>query len=551
MEKRLQEEREKVLLANLKTQQEAATAAKVEVAIKELQDKIRRDRRDQEQDELKHKLDARVQELESRLAQERETWVVTLKNQMLQRDAQDKDFESQLSGRLQEMERRWLEEKAVWQKTILAKDEELRNLRALSEKLKGVEVEWNKATHEKRVLETRVSELTQDRTESQVKVQKAAETEKEAIQMRAELTVARQQLAGVQERLERDLHSMRQSSREREDRLTFEVDRLQRELSNLGQRMRMEHEAELRRLKETSEAEKTQYKEKSDRATSESARLKAILTALEKQAAMSRAQVLQLRKSAVEWEKTQEHYKAEFVVLQRRWSDREKEIRSEIETQMARLTAAELENVKAESEARLKRELDALAQKLNILHQEATLDKEKELLALRRNYEEIAVQKTAEEEAKRQALSTLEESKRGSREEVGRLESAVRSAQEEAGVMRADLAKVRERLELAEKAKQEVGQEKADLERLAMAQGAEIKNLQDAFFSLRGQLAKDAQMAKTFLEEKAKLEARIRELEGRGGRPPSSPDRGGAPAPETPDAGRPEPPVQPGGGGAR
>ncbi|MBI4676144.1 MAG: hypothetical protein HY748_01035 [Elusimicrobia bacterium] len=515
MEKRLQEEREKVLLANLKSQSEAATAAKVEVAIKELQDKIRRDRRDQESEELKHKLDTRVVELETRLAQERETWLVTLKNQMTQREVQDKDFESQLAGRLQEMERRWLEEKAVWQKTVGAKDDEIRNLRNLAEKLKGVEVEWGKVSSEKKNLEERLAELVKEKADSQLKAQKGLEAEKEAIGLRAELSVARQQLASVSERLERDLQAMRQSAREREDRLTYEVDRLQRELSGLGQRMRMEHEAELKRAKDQGESEKSQYKEKADKSAADVAKLKAILAAMERQAAMSRAQVMQLRKSASEWEKTQEHYKAEFVVLQRRWADREREIRSEVEANLSRVFAADMDKARAVFEERLKKETEALNEKTGSQGREAMMEKEKEIMALQRTIEDLSKAKTGEEEEKRSTKAALEESQRGSREGAARLDASLRTLQEEAGALKADLADARERLEIAEKAGASMASEKSELQRLSMAQAAEIKNMQDAFFGLRGQLAKDAQLAKSFMEERERLERRIRELEGR------------------------------------
>src|ERR1700674_6116749 len=81
LEKRLQEEREKLLRANLKSQEEAAAAARVEVSLKELQDRLRRERRDQEQEESRLKLEAKLHEMEGRLAQERAPWVSTLNSQ--------------------------------------------------------------------------------------------------------------------------------------------------------------------------------------------------------------------------------------------------------------------------------------------------------------------------------------------------------------------------------------------------------------------------------------------------------------------------------------
>jgi hypothetical protein len=545
MEKRLQEEREKVLMADLKSQQEAATSAKVEVAIKELQDKIRRDRRDQEHEELNHKLDGRVAELESRLAQERETWLVTLKNQMVQKEAQDKDFDSQFASRLQEMERRWLEEKAVWQKTIGAKDDELRALRILAEKLKGVEVEWQKVLNEKKLLEERNADLTREKAENIVKLGKNAEAEKEAFQLRAELTLARQQLSSVSERLERDLQSLRQSAREREDRLAYEVDRLQRELSGLGSRMRLEAEAELKRVKDAADAEASQFKEKAERSANDVVKLKAILSALERQAAMSRSQVMALRKSAAEWEKTQEHYKAEFVVLQRRWADREREIRSEVESHMQRVFSAEMDKARMEAEERRKKDIADLAERLESRNRESLLEKENQVAALTAKLDKMAAGKDAGDAAAKAALaaleegkakaeaalaqeraraeSALEEARKSGRDDAQRLESGLRGVQEEAGALKAALAELKDKLEASDKERTDLALEKAELQRLSMAQAAQVKNMEDAFFSLRGQLARDAQMAKAFVEDKERLEKRIKELERGEGVPPAPP----------------------------
>ena len=46
LEKRLMEEREKVLLASLRSKEEEAVSAKVETSIKEIQDKLRREKKE-------------------------------------------------------------------------------------------------------------------------------------------------------------------------------------------------------------------------------------------------------------------------------------------------------------------------------------------------------------------------------------------------------------------------------------------------------------------------------------------------------------------------
>src|SRR5208282_3582410 len=147
LEKRLQEEKEKVLLANLRSQEEATYAVKVEGAIKDVQDKLRRDRRENELEETRLKLETKLRELETRLVHERETWVATLQEQVKSRESQDKEIETHFVGRVEEMERRWLEEKAHWQKLLMAKDEEVRNLKAQAERLKTFEVELQRALH--------------------------------------------------------------------------------------------------------------------------------------------------------------------------------------------------------------------------------------------------------------------------------------------------------------------------------------------------------------------------------------------------------------------
>src|SRR5581483_10533866 len=158
LERRLQEEKEKVLLSNLRSQEEAAYASKVESAIKDVQEKLRRDRRDAEQEETRLKLEAKVRELESRLVQERETWVATLQEQLKARESQDKEVETHFISRIEEMERRWLEEKAHWQKLVMGKDEEIRNLKVQAERLKALELEAEKLAQEKRFLEEKAQQ---------------------------------------------------------------------------------------------------------------------------------------------------------------------------------------------------------------------------------------------------------------------------------------------------------------------------------------------------------------------------------------------------------
>ncbi|HAZ09205.1 MAG TPA: hypothetical protein DCZ01_11960, partial [Elusimicrobia bacterium] len=190
----------------------------------------------------------------------------------------------------------------------------------------------------------------------------ASERENESIQIKAELLLSRQQAAMIQERLERDLASLRSSAREREERLLADQERLQRDLATVKQRFDAEKDSELRRVKVENEADLARHKEAAERANAELQRLRAVCGALEQQAASSVAQINELKSSSEELNKTQEYYKAEFVVLQRKWVEREKEVRAEVAEQSLQKCVekdAELRRVKIEYEADLARHKEA------------------------------------------------------------------------------------------------------------------------------------------------------------------------------------------------
>jgi len=137
LEQKLQEEKEKVLLASLRSREEAALASKVEIALKEMQERLRRDRQAQNLDESRQVSEEKVKELERRLTEERQTWMQTLKDQLATRENQDHDIEEYLSQRVSELEERWREEK----ENLLAqlKDREARYIRQRQEGLLSVE----------------------------------------------------------------------------------------------------------------------------------------------------------------------------------------------------------------------------------------------------------------------------------------------------------------------------------------------------------------------------------------------------------------------------
>ncbi len=489
-------------------------------------------------DEFENKLETLEKKLgEERLARERETWTATFRSQFVSREAQDKEVEAHFAARLQEMERRWLEEKAQWQKTALAKDEEIRTLRALAEKLRGVDTELAKVVNERKLQGERLAEVLQERTEALARLQGAADREKESIQLRADLTLTRQQASLVQERLERDLAALRHSAREREERLMSDQERLQRDLASLKQRLDGEHDADMRRAKAEHDADLVKHKDIAEKSQAELQRLRAVAGALERQSASSRVQLDELRRAAASWEKTQERYKAEFVVLQRKWVEREKEVRAEatqaslqmVESEKTRLRIqaqdelnsraakiadqlrleneseqkrlesrlrADLERELAERRVAMAAEADAARtqaeQELGRLRRELQqkdaswgermLAKESELIAQRSRADEMAGKLSHEEAARTAALRDKLE-----------LEKQLEGRLEQLGAQQASVRAFSDRLEAAEADKSRLESEKTELERLSTAQAAQVNGTQEAIEATRLQLARQTQ----------------------------------------------------------
>ena len=198
MEKNLAQEKEKSLMAALKSQQDEALSSRVESSLKDIQEKMRRDRRDSQVEEERITLKGKIKEMESRLAQERETWMQTLKNQLSERETQGKDVESHFIYRLQEMERRWLDEKAQWQKQVSGNEETIRSLRTAGEKLRDLADEYRKLSMEKSMMEREASKLRDEvaraerekaSIESYIKI--IPEKERELAETRAENSILR------------------------------------------------------------------------------------------------------------------------------------------------------------------------------------------------------------------------------------------------------------------------------------------------------------------------------------------------------------------------
>ncbi len=150
----LQEEKEKLLLQTVRAKEEEAMAAKVEESLKDIQDRLRREKREQELQDSLAKSELQVKELEQRVSAERQTWVETLKSQVGQRESQDKELERDFELKLKELERRWHEEKLGWSQALRGKDEEVARLKREAEAA---------ITAEKGNSEKRISQLETER----------------------------------------------------------------------------------------------------------------------------------------------------------------------------------------------------------------------------------------------------------------------------------------------------------------------------------------------------------------------------------------------------
>jgi hypothetical protein len=251
MEKLLSQEKEKALLATLKNQQDEALSSRVESSLKDIQEKMRRDRRDHEVEEERLTLKSKIKEMETRLSQERETWMQTLKNQMSEREVQGRDVEGHFIHRLQEMERRWMDEKAQWQKEISSRETTISALKYADVKLRETEDEFRKVSMEKSMLERDISKMKDEvaraereraSLESYIKI--IPEKERELAELKSDNIVMRsREAAALGEAKLRDERANFEM-----DKLQKEIGRLQAEIGSISDRKNSEKNEELKQL---------------------------------------------------------------------------------------------------------------------------------------------------------------------------------------------------------------------------------------------------------------------------------------------------------------
>ncbi len=210
LEKKLLEEREKVLLASLRSKEEEAVSAKVETSIKDIQDKLRREKREQELDDARRKAEGRVLDLERRMAEEREAWVATLKGQMGQRDQITQEMEVHFSSRLKDLEYRWSQEKSGLENALREREAELTRVRH--------EIQI-KAEQDKAFWEDRLKSMTAERDKADREMERAKDKfSQEKDHLLLERQSLRDQLARAEGTLKlvEDQHRAEKTSLQRE-----------------------------------------------------------------------------------------------------------------------------------------------------------------------------------------------------------------------------------------------------------------------------------------------------------------------------------------------
>lgn len=469
MEKVVSQEKEKVLLATLKNQQDEALSSKVESSLKDIQDKLRRDRHEQEVQEERLALKAKVKDLENRLVSERETWMQTLKGQIQERETQSKDVEGHFIYRLQEMERRWLEEKAQWQRSISQKEDEVRSLKSSAEKLREVEDEFRRSSMEKEMqareisrLRDEVAKIDREKASVEAYIKNIPEREREFGDMRAENA----SLRAREEKAHNEAKLAEEKFRFEMDKMQKEIGRLQAEIGSLSDRKNAEKDEELRKLqvryesalqeKERAVAETTGEKV---RAQSELVKLKgfvsrvqAINAVLEKERQSLRLEKMQMaqsmaaniedvKKFKAEMEAAKSSHRREMDALMKRYQAEVQKFRNDHALEVSAGHAQQLADLKSRHQEELLAANRKNQEELACVKAAAAAGLESRLSGLR-----AEVKKDLEKEYAAEAAGLKAARVRAEEDKIA-LEAALKRGAEEARGFDEKLARVRKEYE--------------------------------------------------------------------------------------------------------
>ncbi len=526
MEKLLSQEKEKALLATLKNQQDEALSSRVESSLKDIQEKMRRDRRDNEVEEERITLKGKIREMETRLAQERETWMQTLKSQVNERETQGRDVEGHFISRLQEMERRWLDEKAQWQKEISTREATINSLKYADVKLREMEDEFRRVSMEKEMTEREASRLRDEvaraerekaSIESYIKI--IPEKERELAELKSDNAVLR----GREE-------NYRLEGKHRDEKHNFEIEKLQQEvgrlqadLGSISDRKNGEKNEELKKLQMHFEFQ-LQEKEKviadvsgeKIRAMSELVKMKgfigrvqAINAVLEKERGQLKLEKMQLAQNMAalledvkrlkhegdfikgarqaELESQAASYKAEADRAKSEYGARLSALHADEVSKLAASHQAEIARLSADSQAELARlsaerqaEMDAKISQLRVKYESAA---EAEKGALRRELEESYGSQLKEA---RSALAAAQDASLKAEAEARRLASSSSNSESALAEKTRDYEA---RLAMTALQLSAVSSQKAEAEKYAQAARAEIQRLASEQAAARMELA--------------------------------------------------------------
>ena len=168
LQRQLMEERERFLLQTVKSKEEEVLTTKVEESIREIQDKLRKEKYVQELQEQLTSAQMQIKDLERKVGEERDTWVQTLKSQLTQRDMQEKDLDQTFQIKLHELERKWQDEKGLWLNNLRRKEDDISKLKGYIQtredelkfqyetKITGIEMEKNRVLEDTKILKEEV-----------------------------------------------------------------------------------------------------------------------------------------------------------------------------------------------------------------------------------------------------------------------------------------------------------------------------------------------------------------------------------------------------------
>lgn len=255
LQKELKTEHEKLLVQSLKAKEDETLSVRVDQQLREIQERLRREKYEQELQESRGKAEGQLKEIERRLTQERETWMMALKNQLKEKESLERDSEQTFGRRLREFERRHEDEKNTWSQAMRQKDEEIHQLRR---ELQAEIDQWRHAIQDK---EEQIEEAKEAGAQQRRSVELQAQAEARELQARLDNQIReagtwKAQMALLQTQLQQ-MELQRQ-----DDKARFEAQSKQVELQRHEERSRFDaqiqqiekdHHAALRRQESLTE----------------------------------------------------------------------------------------------------------------------------------------------------------------------------------------------------------------------------------------------------------------------------------------------------------